>query len=400
MGRLAGVALTTASIMLIVVAVPLNSAALFYMSTAMIATMIASRIQAARSVKKLKIERFAPEIARVGELVTIDLTLWTETPSRRPLITLVDHLPEGMVLRDLTPTLPIAPALGHPVQTHYSFRPMRRGKYRWSKLTAIGSDALGLVAAPREYAGTEVALTVLPSPLPISFDLNAAAGWGFTETEHGRGRGLGIQPRGVREYVSGDALRYVHWPSTAKRGELLVKEFETGSQASVAFFPQMTVGSDLGVGAQTSLEHMCSNLAYLTGWLMRQGVEVEMPPLEKEAAAPVPSEREHQMLMALAEVQADSEQSLGFTLQEHLRSLPGGAHVCLLMSVPDPSVPGAISEAIGKGHSVSVLVYDANVYPRPKGRKDVDSAASKPFVDHLRGAGAQVSFVSGGGGLL
>lgn len=37
----------------------------------------------------------------------------------------------------------------------------------------------------------------------------------------------GDQLRSVRDYAVGDPLRLVHWPATARRGELIVKELET-----------------------------------------------------------------------------------------------------------------------------------------------------------------------------
>lgn len=400
MGRLAGVALTTASIMLIVVAIPLNSPALFYMSTAMIATIIAARVQAWLAVRALRIERFGPEIIRVGEPVTIDLTLWTELRVRRPLITLADHLPKRLVARDLTPTLPIAPAYGNPVQTHYSFTPLRRGKFRWQRLTAIGTDALGLVSTGKAYDATPVEMTVLPAPIPVSFDLTAAAGWGFTETEHGRGRGLGLQPRGVREYVSGDSLRYVHWPSTARRGQLLVKEFETGSQAEVAFFVQLSTGSEIGAGANTTLEHMCSNLAYLTGWMLRQGIDVAFPGLETEKPATMASERESQVLMMLAEIQAEHPDTISAEIARALPEVPSGSHLCVLVSLSDPSLPGILGQAVMAGHAVTVLVYDALAYVSGKGKPRLESAGDQDYLMALRAAGCRVSVVGHGGKAL
>ncbi len=38
---------------------------------------------------------------------------------------------------------------------------------------------------------------------------------------------------GIREYVSGDALKRIHWPTSLRRGELMVKEFEQDPQAEV-----------------------------------------------------------------------------------------------------------------------------------------------------------------------
>ncbi len=40
----------------------------------------------------------------------------------------------------------------------------------------------------------------------------------------------------VREYVPGDPMKRIHWPSTAHRGQFMVKEFEQDPQADIWLF--------------------------------------------------------------------------------------------------------------------------------------------------------------------
>ncbi len=47
-------------------------------------------------------------------------------------------------------------------------------------------------------------------------------------------RPSGFELHSVREYGEGESLRRVHWPSTAKRGELMVKELEDAPRDEVA----------------------------------------------------------------------------------------------------------------------------------------------------------------------
>ena len=47
-------------------------------------------------------------------------------------------------------------------------------------------------------------------------------------------RPSGFELHGVREHEEGESLRRVHWPSTAKRGELMVKELEDAPRDEVA----------------------------------------------------------------------------------------------------------------------------------------------------------------------
>jgi len=44
-------------------------------------------------------------------------------------------------------------------------------------------------------------------------------------------RGIGVNPYGIREYISGDEVRHIHWPSVAKVGEWVVREYEQEKRA-------------------------------------------------------------------------------------------------------------------------------------------------------------------------
>ena len=47
-------------------------------------------------------------------------------------------------------------------------------------------------------------------------------------------RHSGFELHGVREYEQGESLRRVHWPSTARRGQLMVKELEDSPRDEIA----------------------------------------------------------------------------------------------------------------------------------------------------------------------
>jgi len=390
MSNVAGVALFTASFFLLVVAVLLNSPHLFYMSTAMVVTIVAARLQAWMSIKGLTFRRVAPTTATVGQWVTIEVFAESQDRFKRPLMSVYDHLPARLLNETITPSTPIAPAFGQPVATRYKIMPQRRGVYRWSKLSVVGHDALGIVSMVREYSANAVELVVFPRAVTVPFDVASAAGWGSQETEQGLSRGTGIEPRGIREYVSGDSIRYVHWRSTARTGQLVVKEFETGANSILAFVIQRTVGSDVGEGSRTSLELMCGHLAHVCGRAVRQGMLVQFPEMESGVGDPQPYEREQQVLRILAETQADQSVSLAQQVADCYAALVPGATVHLLMAVMDPTVCEAIVDLKRHGHSVVVMAYDAAAFEHKRRFDKSRSAAASSNVDAMRASGAMV----------
>lgn len=389
MRGVAGVALSTSSAFLLVVAVLLNSPPLFYMSTALLATIGISRLQAFLAVRGLHFQRFVPEKASVGELVTVELSLWADQKVKRPLVSLIDMLPTKMAAADRSSSLPVAPAFDVPIRTQYRFRPMRRGRFRWKGMRVYGTDALGLVTITRDYELENSELLVVPTPMPLEIDMPGATGFGIAEAESGQSRGSGIEPRGIREYTSGDSMRYVHWPAVARTGRLLVKEFETGSHSMVAFVMQRTSGTDIGEGANSTLEHMCSHLAYLSDRMLRNGSSVVMPTIEATARHTAsPHERAQEILISLAGVDTDSTEPVSQELARAAGELPYGSSVYVFVAIADEELPNTVRQMIGKGMRVTALVYDAAAYtPSLKGK---ESAASSRFLDMLSANGAYV----------
>ena len=121
---------------------------------------------------------------------------------------------------------------GRHLWTRYVLTSVPRGRYR-IETAAVVEDAFGLERSERPLAEAG-ALIVYPRLTELERL--------FSETgEHARdGRRLLLQrPSGfdlhsVRDYVEGDSLRKVHWRSTARRGQLMVKELEDSPRDDVA----------------------------------------------------------------------------------------------------------------------------------------------------------------------
>ncbi|HEX6787833.1 MAG TPA: DUF58 domain-containing protein, partial [Gaiellaceae bacterium] len=73
---------------------------------------------------------------------------------------------------------------------------------------------------------------------PQLVDLSALFSEGGSHAQDGRRllmqRPTGYELHSVREHMQGESLRAVHWPSTARRGRLMVKELEDAPRDEVA----------------------------------------------------------------------------------------------------------------------------------------------------------------------
>jgi uncharacterized protein (DUF58 family) len=133
----------------------------------------------------------------------------------------------GLGERDVT-----VPRDGKRLRTSYRVSRVPRGRYRFTDAEVAIEDPFGLARREQSLPDTG-ALLVYPRL--------AKLGALFSERglrAHGGGRMLLRRPAGfeihsVREYQGGESLRRVHWPSTARRQQLMVKELEDAPRDEV-----------------------------------------------------------------------------------------------------------------------------------------------------------------------
>jgi uncharacterized protein (DUF58 family) len=102
----------------------------------------------------------------------------------------------------------------------------RRGVYPHSRVTILSAAPFGLLRSSRavDLPGEVVVC-------PRVYNASSPAGHGLDNISGGRFRGArrvnsGAHFAGVRSWQPGDALKQVHWKTSARRGELMVKTFE------------------------------------------------------------------------------------------------------------------------------------------------------------------------------
>ncbi|MDQ1373441.1 MAG: hypothetical protein QOJ09_779 [Actinomycetota bacterium] len=105
----------------------------------------------------------------------------------------------------------VAPARGPVVVV-----PPRRGVVTTIRVETDAAAPLGLVWWRRRWT-LRLTRSIEVAPFPIEEPMAASAL---------AARAGGEAVRTLREYVAGDAAKLIHWPSTARRGELVVKELE------------------------------------------------------------------------------------------------------------------------------------------------------------------------------
>lgn len=165
----------------------------------------------------------------------------------------------------------------------FSVVPTHRGLLRWVDVDLVARGPLGLwQVGRRDRHHLPMALPVGPRPLGHEVEPIELFPRPFGETVLTRGADDIV--RGVREYRPGDQRKLVHWPATAHRGELLVRETETLGTIRVRI--ALDVRDDL-FGAEAAV----GRAAWFAMDCLARGWEVELVTCERPVppAAPLPS---------------------------------------------------------------------------------------------------------------
>lgn len=268
-------ALTVAATCLLLVAMVVQQPVLFYMATTFILLLFAGRVQASLALRGLDIRRWCPAEATVGDTVSVRFEVANRSRLGAPWLLLEERYASTDWMRDVISPPPFCPPAQGSTEIEYSFVPIRRGRYAPQDICVYAGDSLGISWRERTFGPPSDGLLVLPKPEPVPLDLRAVSGWSSEDSESGLAEGGGIEPRGVREYRSGDSLRHVHWRSSARHRTLLVKQFEAGGLSDMTILCDTHVPAGLR-GPDAALEHAIRNAAFVARELLAVGAAVRL----------------------------------------------------------------------------------------------------------------------------
>ena len=160
-------------------------------------------------------------------------------------------------------------------QLRYTVHPALRGIQQIGPLKAAITDPFGLAEFERELAHT-TRLIVVPRVARL---VGVPGGSGLGSGDDGSVRlnaGQGEDDAIVRPYRQGDDLRKVHWRSTAKRDEMMVRVEERPWRGGTTVLLDHRVAAHRGTGSTSSLEWAISFAASVCLHLHRYGHRIRL----------------------------------------------------------------------------------------------------------------------------
>jgi len=195
-----------------------------------------------------------------GDLLLVGIKCWYTGRLPLYLVEIRDTFPPGDPY--YVDSLAVLLKPSHEIELRYeNLCSRRRGLYTLGPIHVVVADPLGIFHHEYEYPAF-TPLYVYPSvPEVTALDLLEEGTLRHVGQEVVARAGRSEEFRAVREYRPGDAYNLVHWPSTARHGRPMVREFDDEVMTDVSLFLDLHRLSLRGLGDVTSLEYMIKTAA-------------------------------------------------------------------------------------------------------------------------------------------
>ncbi|HEY7043614.1 MAG TPA: DUF58 domain-containing protein [Nocardioidaceae bacterium] len=214
-----------------------------------------------------------PTRVQAGQTATVALHL--QNPGRVPtgLMLLEDQVPYVLGSRPRFVLDQLRPRWQRSMV--YTVRSEVRGRYTIGPLTVRLSDPFGFVELTRAFTA-RAALVVTPVVVELP-PVQLSGDWSGTGDNRPRAfAAAGTEDVTVREYRMGDDLRRIHWRSTARADELMVRREEQPYQSRATILLDTRDIAHRGSGPASSFEYAVSACASIGAHLSGQGFTIRL----------------------------------------------------------------------------------------------------------------------------
>ncbi|MGQ0630208.1 MAG: DUF58 domain-containing protein [Sporichthyaceae bacterium] len=354
--------------------------------------------------------RIDPVRVPVGEEARVTLELQNSGLVPTGLLLAEDTLPRSMNTR---PRFVLDRLESHGRrEVYYRVRSDVRGRFGIGPLKVRLADPFGMCEITRSFAGTDD-LIVVPVVEHLPFVVLGGEWSGGSDSHPSSIPSAGEDDIGTREYRHGDSLHRVHWRSTARRGELMVRREEHPRQTQATLVLDTRVNAHVGSGVASSLEWAISAAASLSVHLIRRGFSLRvvtdsgagMAGVSSDVLSPVP-DVEGLLLDALAMLTPSATQNLVGAARELGRTGGDSLLVALLGELNPGDAESMARRRPGTTTAIALLqrtstwrARTADADPRADKRHRAPPSADREFdksVALLRNGGWRVIEVHAG----
>lgn len=357
------------------------------------ATLVCGMVWPHWLVRRLSVVRAGPERAEEGETIVFHVEVENVGHLPRFMVELVDRLPfvgaASGAIANGEKTLGVisyVPGRGRR-RFEMSLPCEKRGFYRLGPVGLASSFPLGLAEARQTRNDGVQTLTIYPD----IFNIVALPLRGAPSQIHRGGyqlpEGAGAAEfSGLREYRRGDNPRHVHWPTTARLNELMVKEFEPLASACLHIVLDLNSASNVGMGRHATLEYALRIAGSISRYATLHGLRIRLSAeSEKSLYIPAGSGELHYraILDLLAVIEANGAFPYAALIEQvALQCLPGETVIIFLSASPEQTdeLLQALAFLRARRANLLAIVFDRSGFDAPGFRQSSQDSMARDIL--------------------
>ncbi|WP_111646643.1 DUF58 domain-containing protein [Paranoxybacillus vitaminiphilus] len=296
--------------------------------------------------------RLNQEQYHVGEKLAA--TLNVKTRMFFPIIYLIieDQLPKP--LQNCQQTKPskifLSPLFKTDFSYEYILEHLPRGEHRFSTVRIKITDFFGLIEKETTF---QVENSILVYPRYVEM--------GYRKVGQRFEQGVAASPIrlhrdttitvGIREYKPGDRFSWINWKASARKNELMTKEFEESQSEDIVIFLDRT--------PSPLFEEMVTFTASLVRTMIKRGVQTGLVSVGRDRVIfPAKNGEAHlqELFYHLAKVQCDSEWSFARSINKEMEHWNTPFSFCCITSSVDKELAASLGNLAMKNFSGIVFI--------------------------------------------
>lgn len=258
---------------------------------------------------------------------------------------------------------------------------LRRGSYRLGALRVRTGDPFGLFSSEM-VVGRPTWIVVFPRVHPLPHWRLPPSPVDGTTPSRRRYEAATPLVSTVRPYVYGDAINRIHWLSSVRHGELIVKEFDLEQAADLWLLLDLQRAAHAGAAESSSVETAVSAAASIAVHTLAENraVGITVSSRRQQHLNPDRGTRvEQKILNLLANVQADGSRPLAEVVVSTLPQLRRGMTLCIVTGSTDREWVRGLASLRRRGIGTIVVLLDRFSFAE---RDDDDSQAEQSAIRH------------------
>jgi uncharacterized protein (DUF58 family) len=236
----------------------------------------------------------------------------------------------------------------------------RRGQYHLGPWEIRSGDPLGIFEVTRRYEATQEIVIHPPVHRAPPIPLPPGQGDGRTRTRERMPQAT-ANAAGVRDYHPNDPYHWIHWPTSARRNALYVRQFERDAAGDLWLLIDCRAAVQLGDEADGTEEHAVLLAAALAARALAQTRPIGLAAYGRSPQVVPPGLGEGQqwrLLRALALLRADGDIDLTRALREVGDAAGRGSAVIVITPAADSDWLPQLADLARRGLGSHVLLLD------------------------------------------